>query len=175
MHIVSLSCCTVCRKEKCHRWVSVGSFQVRGRWPHSPSPLFSHNPLKAFRKSRVFGFIRAVTTVPCKPRKVSPEHFSTWSKWEMTRSHLCYLLKNNTQLLHPSPSIYSLMMMLCHRQWCWLVLSFLWSHSKQNAASGFVRLEKKHMEHFFLHSSIICCVFGVPYAWCSCSQCSLWT
>lgn len=136
-------------------------------------------PLKAFLKSGVLGFIRAAMTVLHKPWKVSPEHFSTWTKWEITRSHLCYLLWNNTQLLHPSPSINSLTMMLCHRQWHWLVLSLLWSHSKQNAVSGFVRLEKKqqqssrHTKHFFLHYSITCCFLGVPYAWCSCSQCSL--
>lgn len=65
MHIVSLSCCTVCREEKCHRLVSVGSFQVRGRWLCSSS-LPSQSPYKAFMKSGILGYIRAAKTVPCK-------------------------------------------------------------------------------------------------------------
>lgn len=145
----------------------------------SPSPI----PLKAFIKSGVSGYIRAAMLQFHASSGKSHLSTSLHNQNENRREAICVIYyKITTQLLHPSPSIYSPMMKLCHRQWCWLLLSLLWSHSKQNAVSGFVRLGKKqqlssrHIKHFFLHYSITCCFFGF-HPWCSCSQHSLhlWT
>lgn len=134
-------------------------------------------PLKTFIKSRILGYIRAAKTVPCKLLLSTSLHDQN-EKWP---GAICVIYCKITL------SCYVLPLLFIPSWWCCVTdIDADWYCHFYEATVikmlyqdllGWRKNSNCPPDTWSISYSITCCFWGVPYAWCSCSQCSLhlWT